>query len=280
MTELHLQQSIARLKRRLEVLQAWDPTSVKERFKSSTLDAISAAIDEALTLTYGAGTADYNRYHSATYFNQGPINFAGRNDIPISRVHEYLAQSKADNIALLQQAIEGLEERLADLKEANTSAASPAMPVAQARSNRVFIVHGHDNEAKEATARLLTRLGLEPIILHEQPNMGRTIIEKFEAEGNVGFAVALLTPDDVARVRADEKAALRTRARQNVILELGYFVGKLGRSRVCALKRGDVEVPSDFGGVAYHPFDDSGAWKYLLAGELRAAGYGIDMNKI
>lgn len=122
-------------------------------------------------------------------------------------------------------------------------------------------------------ARFLERLGFDPIILHEQANQGRTIIEKVEAHGDVGFVVVLLTPDD-------EGCAIRgipqPRARQNVLLELGYFIGRLGRNRVCALKRGELEVPSDFGGVVYQPFDVLGGWKLALGRELHAAGFDID----
>jgi hypothetical protein len=102
---------------------------------------------------------------------------------------------------------------------------------------KVFIVHGHDNAAKEMTARFLEKLGLEAIVLHEQPNSGRTLIEKLEHHSAVKFAIALLTPDDLGAAKA-EAANLSPRARQNVILELGYFIGKLGRGRVCALYKG------------------------------------------
>ena len=142
-------------------------------------------------------------------------------------------------------------------------------------ARKVFIVHGHDEGARESVARFLEQLKFDPIILHEQANQGRTIIEKIEAHGDVGFAVILLTPDDVGSLRGGD---LQPRARQNVLLELGYFVGRLGRSRVCALKRGDVEVPSDFGAVVYEPFDASGAWKQALSRELQAAGFDIDWN--
>jgi predicted nucleotide-binding protein len=150
-----------------------------------------------------------------------------------------------------------------------SSAAAPTEQpsVVRVGARRVFVVHGHDGEAKEATARFLERLGLEPIILHEQPNGGRTIIEKFEVfSSDVAFAVILLTPDDVGA--AAENAPLKPRARQNVILELGYFMGRLGRTRVCALHRGDVELPSDYQGILYIPLDPSGAWKTQLAQEL------------
>jgi predicted nucleotide-binding protein len=119
------------------------------------------------------------------------------------------------------------------------------------------------------------QLEFEAVILHEQASQGRTIIEKIEAHGDVGFAVILLTPDDMGCIK---DSMPQPRARQNVLLELGYFVGRLGRSRVCALKRGDLEVPSDFGGVVYEPFDAGGAWKQALCRELQAAGFDVDRN--
>jgi len=154
-----------------------------------------------------------------------------------------------------------------------------AHTVTAAQSGRaVFIVHGHDEAARETTARYLERLGLEAVILHEQVNQGRTIIEKLEQSSNVEFAVVLLTPDDVGAA-AGAKDKLNPRARQNVVLELGYFVAKLGRSRVCALHKGDVELPSDFLGVVYVPMDSAGGWRLLLARELKGAGFAIDLNE-
>ncbi len=144
------------------------------------------------------------------------------------------------------------------------------------RSNKVFVVHGHDEAAKQAVARYLERLGLTPIVLHEQPNQGSTIIEKFESHADVGFAVVLLTPDDMG---APAKEAPRPRARQNVIFELGFFIGRLGRERVCALVKGDVETPSDYDGVAYTKFDDAGGWRMKFVQELKAAGFDVDANR-
>lgn len=145
-------------------------------------------------------------------------------------------------------------------------------------SKRIFIVHGHDAEARETVARFISSIGLEPVILHEQANRGRTVIEKVEANSDVGFAIVLLTPDDYGRSKNNEK--LEPRARQNVLLELGYFIAKLGRERVCALKRGEVDIPSDFAGVVWEAFDDNGAWKQSLGRELEAAGLTIDWNEI
>lgn len=148
----------------------------------------------------------------------------------------------------------------------------------ETNTSNVFIVHGHDNEIKVSVARTLEKLGLNPIILHEQANAGKTVIEKFEAHSNVGFAVVLLTADDEGKAKS--ASDLKKRARQNVILELGYFIGKLGRERVCPLYAKGVELPSDLSGVVYVPIDENDAWKFSLAKELKAAGYEIDLNKI
>lgn len=144
--------------------------------------------------------------------------------------------------------------------------------------SKVFIVHGHDDAARETVARFIEKLGLEAIILHEQASRGMTIPEKLVSYGNVGFAVVLLTPDDFGRAKSvtEEKA----RARQNVILELGYFVGRLGRDKVCALLKDQIEMPTDYVGTVYVPWDDGGAWKQVLAKELDAAGYEIEWNKV
>lgn len=155
---------------------------------------------------------------------------------------------------------------------------SVAKRVVYEQSNKIFIVHGHDAEARETLARFLEKIGFEPIILHEQPNSGRTIIEKVEANADVGFAVVLLTPDDLGR--STEETDLEPRARQNVLLELGYFMASLGREKVCTLRRGQVNIPSDFAGVVWEDMDSNGGWKPKLARELDAAGHSIDWNKV
>ena len=145
-------------------------------------------------------------------------------------------------------------------------------------SKSVFIVHGHDSLAKEQVARTLQQLHLSPLVLHEQPNQGKTVIEKFERDAaTANFAVVLLTPDDLGHPK-DRPDFIRPRARQNVILELGYFVAALGRENVCVLKKGLVEEPSDFVGIVYIEMDENGAWKYELAKELRQAGLKVDTN--
>lgn len=154
-----------------------------------------------------------------------------------------------------------------------------------AYNRRVFIVHGHDVGLKNELARFLERLGLQPVILHEQPDRGQTIIQKLRDESSdVGFAFILHTPDDEGRVR-DSPAMenMRPRSRQNVIFEHGLFVGQLSAKRVCAIVREGVEFPSDLAGVVYKKIPQDGGIGSIaieLLAELSAAGYCLDANRL
>ena len=155
----------------------------------------------------------------------------------------------------------------------------PSKPVLSSSSS-VFIVHGHDETAKLDVARTIEKMGLSAIILHEQPNQGRTVIEKFESNASeVGFAIILLTPDDIGAALGKEDN-LQPRARQNVVLELGYFSALLGRDRVAVLYKEAVEIPSDYLGVVYTKMDEAGSWKFALAKELKIAGVDVDLNTL
>ena len=146
-------------------------------------------------------------------------------------------------------------------------------------SNNVFIVHGHDEEMILKVEQVITKLGLSPIILHNQVNAGNTIIEKFEANSSSAqFAIILLTADDEGKDKTESE--LHFRARQNVILEMGYFMGKLGRKKVFPLLGIGVEKPSDLDGIVYVPIDSNDIWKYELVKELKACGYNVDANKL
>jgi predicted nucleotide-binding protein len=141
----------------------------------------------------------------------------------------------------------------------------------------VFIVHGHDDALLQQVARFLVQMQIKPIILFEQAGKGQTIIEKLESNCNVAFSIVLLTPDDLGK-SAKSDGQTRPRARQNVILELGYFIGKLGRSNVIAIYDESVEIPSDYRGVEYIKIDTEGAWKLKLAREMKEAKLSVDMN--
>lgn len=147
-------------------------------------------------------------------------------------------------------------------------------------NNKVFIVHGHDEKLKNELELFLKKINLEPIILHKQTNEGKTIIEKFEKYGGeVGYAFILLTPDDIAySVEDSKKDEIPTnhRARQNVIFEFGYFVGKLGRTKVCCIYKSDLELPTDISGMIYNKLNNNiEEMGIKIIEELRAAGYQI-----
>jgi predicted nucleotide-binding protein len=158
----------------------------------------------------------------------------------------------------------------------------------------VEVVHGHDSEPKWELVRMVKKkFKLEAIILDEQADMGRTIIEKFEDAAELpGYAFVLLTPDDIGGENRQGKDLgdistsnfqlkdldinFKPRARQNVILELGYFFAKLGRKRVCCLYKSGVEIPSDISGVIYKEFIKSVKEKEgEIRRELRAVGYDV-----
>lgn len=163
-------------------------------------------------------------------------------------------------------------------------------------SKDIFLVHGRDRKSVKELKSMLKEFGLNPIILHEQPSGSRTIVEKLEKYSDVDYAFVILTPDDVggfadkmpkveeaflsigAMKEFFDTAFLKSRARQNVVLEFGYFIGKLGRDRVCCLHKGDIELPSDMHGIVYIPFRESvNECRDKIVKELKAAGYDIEI---
>lgn len=145
-------------------------------------------------------------------------------------------------------------------------------------NSKVFIVHGRDDLAKVDVARFVEKLGLEAIILHEQASSGKTIIEKIEEHTNVGFGIVLYTPCDVGGLKGETD--LKARARQNVVFEHGFLMGKIGRSNVCALVKSDVEKPNDISGVVYIGMDNAGGWQAELMKEMKSSGLEIDANRL
>ena len=202
----------------------------------------------------------------------GPVGF-----VPGHASEAFLQDRRA---ATLQEQLGILESFI---KILNTDIEVSAIPTVSNRkpqdSRKIFLVHGRDEAVLQSVARFLEKLTLDVVILHGQPNKGRTIIEKFVDYSDVGFAVVLLTPDDRGGPADKTYDAQCLRARQNVLLELGFFLGKLGRAAVCALYKKGVEIPSDYDGVVFVQLDDSGAWKLRLAREIKAAGVEVDMNQ-
>jgi len=271
-----MQRGVKRLERLIEEIEAFDVNSLTRRWGTEQ-SALQTTIEGTLTSVFGHGTVEYKRYSPAANLDRGPIIIGGSgsgNDAWEAR--QYVTEGRKNAIATLKSAIKWLNEEMED-RSANSTETTSALSIETKFSKRIFIVHGHDEAARETVARFLERIGFEPIILHEQASQNKTVIEKIEANNDVGFAVVLLTPDDEGCVKG---GTLEPRARQNVLLELGYFLGKLGRSKVCAIKKGIVEIPSDFAGVVWVPLDEGSSWKQALGKELQAAGYEIDWNKV
>jgi predicted nucleotide-binding protein len=277
LTVEQIKNGIVRLRRRVEDLESFETASIMHP-RDSRIAALEKSIEETLERVFGSGSAEFSRYSGAAKLHEQwgvAMRYSGKGPPPALELQEEFAPLKAHSIALLNQAVSGLEEEIAE-RESSTS--KPAVVAPQrALERKVFVVHGHDEGAREAVARFLERIGFEAVILHERASRNRTVIEKVEAHGDVGFAVVLLTPDDEGCTKGGTP---KPRARQNVVLELGYFIGRLGRDQVCVLKRGEVETPSDFVAVVYEHFDASGGWHRALGRELQDAGFEIDWNKV
>lgn len=196
------------------------------------------------------------------------VQFAIENPAAVTAENSLLSAS----LVRLASAGRKLEEETPPAPTQDVVPATRAIPQAASADrapNRVFVVHGQNEAARTAVVSFLESLGLVGIVLHEQPNMGRHLLTKFIQEADlVTFAVVLMTDDDVGGVKGGKAAP---RARQNVILELGYFLAHLGQTRVCALITPGLETPSDFDGIVYIRMDDEDRWKQELKRELVAA---------
>jgi predicted nucleotide-binding protein len=267
--------AIDRLLKRIIELKQLDVRSISGEDDPKVTE-VEARIRATLASIYGEDTHEFQRLIPAANLDltaysvslvDGPNTFIGE-------IREGIERGRNGAVSLLQGEVDSLNEELQDKGQLQEPTVARNR---EAPSSDVFIVHGHDSGAKTEVQLFIRRAGLNPVVLHEQPNVGRTIIEKFESHGGAaGFAVVLLTPDDIG---GPDKDSLQPRARQNVIGEMFWFAGRLGRARVCALKKGEVEVPSDFGGVGYTDMDDRGAWKLELLKELRAAGYKVNFEE-
>jgi hypothetical protein len=194
LTLQEMNSGIERLKKRLEDVNRFEPRSVIDQFNAPALDALGASIDDALVRTLGADTLDYERYKSAKDFERGPYNY--KRPTSPAEFQRSIARSKDSTVALLGQAIKSLEEQLEE-HSANPPVTQTSPETPRLSTRKVFIVHGHEGEPREAVSNFLRKIDFTPVILHEQSNQGRTIVEKFEAHAEVDFAVVLLTPDDV-----------------------------------------------------------------------------------
>lgn len=265
------QEAITLLERFKELLQVWEYGDATSQIRSE----LNRNIPAARSLVIKAGV-----YKSFTIAPPPAIGgLVMRNVDPFTCIFD-----APYGVSIAYSIIDSIDEAIGVIMANESFFDEPELKTIVSKkrknvSNRVFVVHGRDNEVKETTARFLEKLGLVPIILHEQTNQGKTIIEKFEDYADVNFAIVLMTPDDSCS-QADNQSVRSYRARQNVIFELGYFIGKLGRKNVAAIIKGDVEIPTDISGVVYTGMDNSGAWKMLLAKEIKEAGFDVDLNRL
>lgn len=280
LTAHQLRLALPKLERRISELKSADTSSIRERGEPR-FESIEHKIDDTLVEIFGADTVEYNRFRIGS-LDRAPLSFY--RDVSLGEVIEGYKRGVAEAISTLETIVQLFNEKLADSEAEEKSAHSTSQSAGDARGikrqdkDKVFIVHGRDEQSKLSAARFVEKLGLTAVILHEQANAGKTIIEKIEENTNVGFALVLYTPCDMGGLLNDPNQ--QPRARQNVVFEHGYLVAKLGRSNVCALVKGKVEVPSDINGVVYVPLDEANAWHIAVAKELRSAGYSIDMNKV
>jgi predicted nucleotide-binding protein len=205
--------------------------------------------------------------------------FVKSSDEVLESLREFMLDSRPEG----NDAFKALDEILAEYEveqAASIKSPSAAAGAPQVLDGPIFVVHGHAHAVLHEAVRVLERgTGREVTVLHEQPNAGRTILEKFEDHAvAAAFAVVLLTADDEGGVRTSDDMQLR--GRQNVIFELGFFFGSLGRKRVAVLLEQGVEKPSDIEGLVYITLDAAGAWKYVLARELEAADISVDRSRI
>lgn len=216
--------------------------------RNADIGIISAEDIERVALELGIEEFEFYRTHWAIK-NSDLLRVLGENNIP-KPIEEAPTQDIPEN--------------------------KPAEEGSEFNKNQVFLVHGHDEHAKNDVKSYVESKGLEPIILHLQASGGRTIIEKIDHYSNVGFGVVLYTECDVGAKR--DSLGYKWRARQNVVFEHGYLIAKLSRSRVAALVKGNVETPNDISGVVYITMDAAGNWRSELDAELRNAGYDIESS--
>ena len=261
------ERGIDKLRRCIKEVKELDP---KVPFNDTSVKNIARDIEATLINVFGEDSQEHKDNRLLLF----PSSLLNMNS---TKSQETFPKRITHTVKRLEELIEGLKEQREGLKAEQPGATSSDN--SSATSRRVFVVHGRDVAAKEQVGRFLTQLELEPVILDEQPNQGQTVIEKFEENADVGFAVVLFTPDDAGGL-ADSSNEPRPRARQNVIFELGFFVAKLGRANVCLLHKGEVEMMSDYYGVIYVPMDDGGGWRLRLARELKSAGIDVDLNRL
>lgn len=266
-SEKEIDSAIVKLRRRIEDLKAIQ--SSKSSYDDPAVTTLKNTYKANLREIFGEHSHQYSDHSHLIDMLTFPDSM-GDSDYEIQGK---FSRGLPKVIGVLEGLITFLEEKRSEVVPQSPS--SPPLP--QRDAKKVFVVHGHDEKHKQLVARFLEGMHLKPIILHEQVSAGLTLIEKIETHSDVGFAIVIATHDDIGfSKKTPEKH--EPRARQNVIWEWGYFVGLLGRNRVCALHDGAVNLPSDLQGLVWVPLDDNEGWKLKVYKELRAAGYDVSLD--
>lgn len=211
-------------------------------------------VARVLTKIYGKDSLEYDSFQKITF------------NVTWGYAISNADKSKIKACAMgLEKSIELLHSYIEEIEDCNMTTND---------FTKIFIVHGHDGEIKESVARLIEKQGIEAVILSEKTNRGKTIIEKLEKHSNVGGAICLFTSDDLGKEKNESRN--KPRARQNVVFEAGYFMGKLGRDHVVIIADEKVDMPSDLRGILYTNKTD---WKHDVLAELEEIGYLIDYSK-
>lgn len=233
-------------------------------------EAWEMRVKRFISKKFGVNSIEMEKFNDTSFF-MGPWLFNASDETSYGGPADTCRNGLITTKAILETYLEEFtDEEKTDQQRAPQS--KPQVPI---DSSKIFIVHGHNGELKESVARIIEKQSIKPIILSEQANTGYTIIEKFEQNSNVGCAICLFTADDVGRAKSETDD--KPRARQNVVFEAGYFIGKLGRDHIVILADNGVEIPSDLAGVVY---TDTKSWQTDLLKELKSMGYNVDFNKL
>ena len=274
---------LSELRRRIEALKAFDVKMVVERHDKQ-IRALTEDVNGALANIFGTNTTAYWQ-HAVSSLDTLPT-LMGSSRYPIDKVRDVYQTGINDAVAKLNALTVTLEEKLGTMEGNEPMEKDPevrrptVVKSVENTASRVFIIHGQNGVERKTVAGLKSRLDLEPVILHDGDNDDNgTVIERLERRGPDDFAVFLLSIDDLRQPPMGSDGGQSGRF-QNILLDLGFFLGALGKERVRVLHKEDIGPALRYYGIGSIPLDDSDVWELLLAREMKRAGVEIDMNKI
>ncbi len=289
---LDIVQAIQQLQEKIEKTRKLDTEQIQ--FDEPVVDALQKEIRDTIRDIFGADSPEYYDHSQHKIWHGGHIYLEAR-----SKRQEKFIAGIPHTISMLEGLIQRLEDRRKILKdEAPKPAPQTESKVAKVvatnpqskrkasvveatelprriMTKRVCVIHGQNDALKNAVVDYLEKLALDPVVLHKQQNNDRNIVEKIESLPEVDFAVVLLTADDFAQPGKPAARGGRMQAKRNVLFELGYYVGRLGKSRVCSLYSGHSKPPLDHDGINCLTVSENQVWRRLLGLELSAAGFDI-----